>query len=56
MGGGTNDRQNTLKDFYKLDINNNKWEQCESMLERRESFFMTSYKSKFIIVAGGFDG
>jgi len=33
-----------------------KWEELEQMMNKRESFFMCDYRSKFIIVAGGFNG
>lgn len=56
LAGGTNDRMDTLNDFYKFDMGSLKWEELEKMLNKRESFFMCEYRSKFIITAGGFDG
>lgn len=56
LAGGTNDRVDTLKDFYKLDTGSLKWEELEKMINKRENFFMCEYRSKFIIAAGGFDG
>jgi len=56
VAGGTNDRKTSLDSFLKIDIYNRHWEELENMLNKRESFFMTNYKSKYILVAGGFNG
>jgi len=60
LAGGTNDRKVTLASFIRIDISENtrnlRWEHLPDMLNKRESFFMTSWNSKYIIVAGGFNG
>lgn len=56
IGGGTNDRKSTLSDFYKFDMLNMQWEELACMLNKRESFFFCEYRSKFILVGGGFNG